>query len=1199
MKKIILFCLLLSVSNNLFGDDTSLERRYVIETGESYDVLRSENYDLLTMPNCDLNLEPGEPMIPVRPVYLKTKGDLTVTQIEITEIDGKFLEGYFDIPAAPQPQVLSDPNPENIRLPDESIFGSDQGFPSCPLSISGQCNLRGNGVLALTYYPVRYHPLSGRIFLVEELTYKLHMRVTGKEADEPVKINLSHDFERCLFAENPSDDRPGIQTPGGGEIKYLIITAENFVSAFEPLCEWKTAKGLPCFIQTVEWIESHCEGEDLQEKMRNYVTELYENNGLEWLLLGGDTYLLPARITFAMDCEAGFYPDENDLGADLYFSDLDGDWDADGDGIYGEVEDNVDLFPELFVGRAPVDLLPQAEAFVQKTLDYELNPPSDHWNQVLFLGEILWNNPFTDGGVGKDMIDDECFPPEYDPIMKLYESQGNETWASVMAALNDGKNIVNHDGHAFYDVMGVGDGYMDQDDMDDLINGDKQGLLYSIGCWAAAFDYDAVAEHFVFNPDGGGVAFVGNYRYGWGSPGHPGWGYSDLFDRKFMHYLITERVNRPGETLALTRTWFIDRSREQNVYRWHQYQLNLLGDPELPILISEPVEAEVSAPQAVMEGPAKIDVIVQRSDDGKPVKNARVCLSNNDGVYIFGMTDDKGQISLQTPVTGEQLRLVVTGPGLIPYDGSIDVLHEGAWLHVSETSIIDDGTGSSFGNADNEINAGETIELFIHLENLGQETATSVSATLTSEDPFVTVLQNTADFSNIPPLDQAGPGSPFLLQFSPDTPDAHTSFMRLLIEYNAQSRTDVIPLKVVTASIIYNGYVVYDDQGGDSDAEADPGETVRLYVLLKNTGTGWAHDITGELTSDSPLVDIQSSHDQYPDLHVNVSSGGLNAFNIHFDGALDDGCLLPFQLHASWNNDEAVLEFPVSVGNTGFESDMESIGGWTVEGGGWNLSAHRYSSGLHSFYCGIPDEWEYGNNWNCSLVSPEFNAAPPVSLSFNRWFQLPMYGSDGLFVEIRDNADQWIPLTFIGSGGALPLLTLDSDWNECRLDISRFDSPIQFRFRFESDDYNTKEGFYIDQVKAEGYAGSAWGSENPAYPTPTPTYTPPPTPTQTPLPKPVIGAAGWWNTRLTTNGGFLSFTVWAYDPQNQGIRGVFVLADGIPTDIAIPPMPGTENFFMLENIPVDDLPEGETVIQIAAQNESGVWSDPWPSLNVE
>ena len=51
------------------------------------------------------------------------------------------------------------------------------------------------------------------------------------------------------------------------------------------------------------------------------------------------------------------------MPTDLYYGGLDGTWDSDGDGIYGEADEDtdVDLMPEVFVGRIPVQTASQAE----------------------------------------------------------------------------------------------------------------------------------------------------------------------------------------------------------------------------------------------------------------------------------------------------------------------------------------------------------------------------------------------------------------------------------------------------------------------------------------------------------------------------------------------------------------------------------------------------------------------------------------------------------------------------------------------------------------------------------------------------------------------------------------------------------------------------------------------------------------------
>ena len=70
------------------------------------------------------------------------------------------------------------------------------------------------------------------------------------------------------------------------------------------------------------------------------------------------------------------------------------------------------------------------------------------------MGE--WLDDETDAAINKNMIDNESVPARFDPIQKLYESSGNLTKTTAMAALNSGKGIVNHDGHGNVTIISIG-----------------------------------------------------------------------------------------------------------------------------------------------------------------------------------------------------------------------------------------------------------------------------------------------------------------------------------------------------------------------------------------------------------------------------------------------------------------------------------------------------------------------------------------------------------------------------------------------------------------------------------------------------------------------------------------------------------------------------------------------------------------------
>ena len=63
-------------------------------------------------------------------------------------------------------------------------------------------------------------------------------------------------------------------------------------------------------------------------------------------------------------------------------------------------------------------------------------------------------------------------------------------------------------------------------------------------------------------------------------------------------------------------------SREANVYRWHQYELNLLGDPEMPVWTDIPRVLTVTLPHSVPNVPAPA-MAIMRDSGGNRTEAAR------------------------------------------------------------------------------------------------------------------------------------------------------------------------------------------------------------------------------------------------------------------------------------------------------------------------------------------------------------------------------------------------------------------------------------------------------------------------------------------------------------------------------------------------------------------------------------------------
>ena len=1078
MKRILVLSMSLLLLSS-FGSAASPQR--VISGRVSFDLdeLTWEHrggFDVPRLADCDIIRQAGAPQLPVRVVQVAIPPNTVVDRVEVVETVSHLMSEERLIYPAQPPQILSLTQDKSQSIsfvePEVAIYAGGRPYPDQIVEYTGTGWMGGVHLADLVVYPLQYLPEKGQVRFHQQIQFALHL-THRREASNlnrkgiPRVANPLCWAARHLVLNERDLSRLYSGDPSGmGEslsedvAEYVIVTDLTFEAAFQVLADWKTKKGVPARVVTTYWIDSQYEGADLQERIRRFIQDAYQNWGTVWVLLAGDTQLIPHRMAYAMDSET----DYNDLPCDLYYADLDGDWNADGDEVFGEVEDEVDLYPEVFIGRAPISTVAQAENFVRKVLTYENPALLDYQEKALFAAEILWSDPYTDASMSKELIDELYLPAQFDPVTKLYESLGNEDLYSVISAMNAGVNIFNHDGHAWYSGMGVGSGFLTTTDMDYLHNGDRLGLLYSIGCWPAAFDHDCVAEHFVNNPDGGGVAFIGNSRYGWGSPGNPCYGYSDRFDQQFFKTVFQDGIIRVGQALATSKAFYAPRSRQENVYRWHQYQLTLLGDPEMPLWTETPRTLTVVHPQQILPDSGLVTVSVSEGD--QPVEGALVCLMGDAGVYQRTSTDLLGNVCLTVcPDPEEILSLTVTAANFLPYEDQIMVVSSGAHLAIHQTNFQE-----LSGNGDGVINPGERIGMSVSLKNWGGETAGGVVGMLSWLDEHVAMEDSTFGFGDIAADQVVSSNVPCCFTVGENCPNGHPLRFGLEIQdENSHSWSCQIGVLVATPVLAPQSIWLDDGDVGDGDGVPEAGEELDLTITVVNAGGEQARGLVVELETEDPYLTMFQSR---------VELGDVDA---------DSTAQATFRLQVAWNCPEP--RFPIlnlsgttndgysfqrdlllSVGQVGFTDDLESSShfwSYWATSPSWHFTDRRTHSGSHSWYCGLEGATPlYEAGMDCALTTLPIVVGPNTELSFWHWYDLATYGSDGLYVEIS-TGEGWEILDFLGSGGALDSSLIGNDWLKDSYDLSHIESGtfLQVRFRFYSDDDTVvAEGVYVDDV---------------------------------------------------------------------------------------------------------------------------------------
>jgi hypothetical protein len=595
----------------------------------------------IRIPGLENRIIPGEPVVPFRTARILIPFGEEIEDIKVLPGEKKNL-GKILIEPGQDPLPISFSGNYTFTPLNETTYGSMEPYPKDVYSVVGVQEKQGYKLLYINLYPIMYIPKTKDTYYFG--SFDLEVKTSDAQTLDRGLFRGSADEREEIerIVDNPSEVASysqEISTTGSsplldGNYDYVIITNRALKNApgpynFAALVDLKKSKGTAATIVTVEDIYATYPGADDQEKIRNFIKDAYLNNGISYVLLGGDAdggqkggdswdCIVPARGLWAWDYEMS----PPSIPSDLYYACLDGNYDYNGNGVYGEPWDGpwggeVDLLAEVYVGRAPVDSYAELSNFIRKTIVYQSSESDPYLREVQMVGEYLGFGGVSDwGGNSLDEIKDSSdasgyktvgFPDDYAKSC-LYDSSARE-WDKMELAeiINGNVHAINHLGHA--NVQSVMK--MSVDDVGSLKN-DKYFFGYSQGCYAGSFDNrdadgiyspgDCILEHFVTEPHGA-FAFVGNSRFGWGrkattdSP-------SQRYNRQFWDAVFGEGIMKIGQALQDAKEdnlGSIDGSSDGNVMRFCYYEINLLGDPDisfhLPFTASHDLEvAEMELP---------------------------------------------------------------------------------------------------------------------------------------------------------------------------------------------------------------------------------------------------------------------------------------------------------------------------------------------------------------------------------------------------------------------------------------------------------------------------------------------------------------------------------------------------------------------------------------------------------------------------
>ncbi len=613
---------------------------------------------------------------------------------------------------------------QNTDIFEDYVTSSDDHYPTPeriaigqdPLFIGDEIIINETRYARLRIFPVTIDT-SGSIFFNESLTL-----IIGNRTILPSDL-LSDDDISFIKSQYTKEKNQGFSN--ADVLEYVIITSSPLIEACEELADYKTSTGINTEVKIVEDILPLYSGRDDAEKLREYLKVFYADGG-KYVLMAGDETILPIRYAYHGTSSTNVALDQLQI-ADLYFADINGDWNADGDNVWGErTVDDADLTSELYVGRLPFNTAVQMINYVNKLIAYETNPgngDTDYLERTFFF----CSDQMRDYPDGQHGFIAQTFPGyfEVDSTEGVETPTGSDNYPTNSSAydltdhISDGFGIVHIIAHGRPDAFGVwttgynnwpksyfitGQASSTHGSFLNLTNNNKVSMYYSLACSNGSFDQDIgnygdngylIVSELLSLPGAGAVGFVANSRWGWV-------GSSYYLQYTYFNSLFANPEQPAVEAMYECKEMYY-------YYRDLVLGQNFHGDPTLKIYTSKPETQEITV---VFGSEKKVTVI----SNSQPVDNSHIVISLDGAIIDEGYTNQNGEFSLPDGLLyGIEYSIASVKSG---YTTSLGKFTPSLTTDIDEENDILPGTFTLYQNYPNPFNPTTLIEFDIPVKTI-------------------------------------------------------------------------------------------------------------------------------------------------------------------------------------------------------------------------------------------------------------------------------------------------------------------------------------------------------------------------------------------------------------------------------------------------------------------------------------------------
>ncbi len=558
--------------------------------------------------------------------------------------------------------IYRNQNPSEIPYIKGNEYQEDVFYPSEAVELNDRYMLRDFAGSSLSCYAYSYNPVKKELRRNRYLTVRIDF-----EGDyQPAEKKLAQEFIP-IYESHFLNFTPSRYTTIHEEGDLLIIAPEAYVSALEPLREWKIKNGIRTEIVTKESIGS------TSAAIKNYITSYYQNeeHNLVFVLLVGDKNNMPSHMVFSSY--------ENQIQ----------------DNYYTEVAGG-DTYPDLFLGRFLASSLSDVMIQVEKTIAYESNPPeTSHFPR--FCGIASEEGPGDNNEYDYQHIQVihsklRNFTYDYNSGYELFEGSrggldaaGYPTAALLSNAVNSGVGIINYAGHGDWNLFFTSN--FSNNHIDALTNSNKLPFIISVACQNGNYGRTGcfAQKWLLATKNGehtGAIATVmSSINQAWNPP---------MAGQDEMNRVLVELDQEAKRTFGgICFNGFLKMLDSYDGtwdYGSETYRTWLIfGDPSLAVRTAVPDIITAIHPDTMHYGVDSVNIACD-------IEGAKVVLSHHDTILGQGIVEN-GTITfsdLDTVPVGDTLYVLASKFNHIPYQGEIIVKNSrpsGLPKNISEMDI--------------------------------------------------------------------------------------------------------------------------------------------------------------------------------------------------------------------------------------------------------------------------------------------------------------------------------------------------------------------------------------------------------------------------------------------------------------------------------------------------------------------------------